>query len=135
MRVKKKKMHRPPWLITLLYGSIAFISTLWSWSPIWKSLHRRPSSRSSDAEYSWTVSTPFWSSSVVFGLGRSSEQESMITYKCINKKQLFRVNKTFKQFSSTYIKIFDFFFCSCSNYMQFDHLYLDSMLYSQINHQ
>lgn len=54
---------------------MAFISTLWSWSPIRKILHLRPSSRSSDAEYSFTDSTPFCSISVVFGLGRSSKEK------------------------------------------------------------
>lgn len=52
---------------------MAFISTLWSWSPIRNTLQRRPSSCSSEAENSGTDWTPFWSSSVALGLGRSSE--------------------------------------------------------------
>lgn len=62
--------------MTRLYGSMAFMSTLCSWSPMRNTLQRRPSSLSSKAEYCWTDSTPFWSSSVVLGLGRSSKMNT-----------------------------------------------------------
>lgn len=52
------------------------MSTLCSCSPMRKTLQCRLSSRSSSAEYSCTDSTPFWSSSVLFGLGRSSERRT-----------------------------------------------------------
>lgn len=52
---------------------MAVMSTLCSCSPMRNTLQRRLSSRSSLAEYSCTDSTPFWSSSVLLGLGRSSE--------------------------------------------------------------
>lgn len=70
-----KRCYWPPWLMTFLYGSMAFMSTLCSWSPMRNTLQRRPSSLSSETEYSWTDSTPFCSSSVVFGLGRSSKKK------------------------------------------------------------
>lgn len=55
---------------------MAFMSTRCSCSPMRNTLQRRLSSRSSSGEYSCTVSTPFWSSSVPLGLGRSSERRT-----------------------------------------------------------
>lgn len=52
------------------------MSTRCSCSPMRNTLQRRLSSRSSSGEYSCTVSTPFWSSSVPLGLGRSSERRT-----------------------------------------------------------
>lgn len=52
------------------------MSTLCSCSPMRNTLQRRLSSRSSSAENSCTDSTPFWSSSVLLGLGRSSERRT-----------------------------------------------------------
>lgn len=53
------------------------MSTLCSCSPMRNTLQRRLSSLSSAAEYSCTDFIPFWSSSVVLGLGRSSERRGV----------------------------------------------------------
>lgn len=53
------------------------MSTRCSCSPMRNTLQRRLSSLSSEAEYSCTDFIPFWSSSVVLGLGRSSERRGV----------------------------------------------------------